>query len=604
MDAQPSPFPAPAFPPDAIRACLDRLVASHPFARSRRLVAFLRFVVEATLSGREQEIKERTIAVEVYGRALDYDPVCDPIVRSEAHRLRAKLAAYYAGEGIGDPILLGLPRGRYVPVFRASRAVPAVGRGECRIAVRPLEAEGDEPDLLAFARAFLDGVTSRLSRRPGLRVVGRSGRSALRSGGPLRADFLATGHLEREEAGLRVSMRVARAADGHEIWTGVWSNCSDGLQDAQDEIAERIAGALGSFLIQTGSHPRPASPRAYELYVKGRYSAVQYGNTFDPRHLEPARRRLEAALELDPRFTDAMAELAHLELIQLYPPRGEPSQLMARARPLLEAALAIEPSHARSLCLLGLVEGTSFRRREGLQLTETAVAIDPDDAEARVHLGFLYLSLGFWESAVAACNWALALDPIWEMPHWLRIGVLTMMGELDGARNALDGIRGWIESTEELAIATAHVHLAAGDARTAAAALERATVVAPHRQNLAVSRGLAAALLGDREEAERLLEERKDDPPRLRDSTLQLALALGHEELTRELLDRNPVHRNYRWLLTQRLPPAQLGKPEWRALVEELHGSWQRDLEEIGPRLPAPPPPLPSPAVLLDERAV
>jgi hypothetical protein len=65
---------------------LERVLASSGFARNERLSRFLRFVVERHLEGKDSEMKESLIAIEVFGRKPDYDPKQDSIVRSEAAR--------------------------------------------------------------------------------------------------------------------------------------------------------------------------------------------------------------------------------------------------------------------------------------------------------------------------------------------------------------------------------------------------------------------------------------------------------------------------------------------------------------------------------------
>ena len=104
---------------EAARRELDRVLESSTFRRNERLSGFLRFVVERALEGRTQEVKESVIAIEVFGRKPDYDSKRDPIVRTEATRLRARLSQYYSEEGKADPVVIELPRGGYVPVFRA-----------------------------------------------------------------------------------------------------------------------------------------------------------------------------------------------------------------------------------------------------------------------------------------------------------------------------------------------------------------------------------------------------------------------------------------------------------------------------------------------------
>src|SRR5262249_24352434 len=106
-------------PTPLVRAELDRVLASELFVRSERLSSFLRFVVERTLAGEGDSLKEHTIAVEVYGKDGRFDTAADPIVRIDARRLRDKLREYYADAG-GSPVIISVPKGQYAAVFRTS----------------------------------------------------------------------------------------------------------------------------------------------------------------------------------------------------------------------------------------------------------------------------------------------------------------------------------------------------------------------------------------------------------------------------------------------------------------------------------------------------
>ena len=114
-------------PPDesltaAVRKQLERVLTSPGFARNERLSRFLRVVVERHLEGRDGELKESLIGIEVFGRRPGFDPKQDSTVRSEAARLRARLVEYYAGQGHGDPVIIELPKGGYTPAFREAEA--------------------------------------------------------------------------------------------------------------------------------------------------------------------------------------------------------------------------------------------------------------------------------------------------------------------------------------------------------------------------------------------------------------------------------------------------------------------------------------------------
>jgi Tol biopolymer transport system component len=104
-------------PPSAlVRAELDRILASEIFSRSDRLSAFLKFIVERTLDGQGDGLKEQVIALELYGKGSDFNTAADPIVRVDARRLRDRLREYYASAPPAS-VVITVPKGSYTPVF-------------------------------------------------------------------------------------------------------------------------------------------------------------------------------------------------------------------------------------------------------------------------------------------------------------------------------------------------------------------------------------------------------------------------------------------------------------------------------------------------------
>jgi hypothetical protein len=105
---------------EAVRDALTRVLASTEFRSSKRSQEFLRYVVEHTLSGQSDLLKERTIGIEVFGRSTDYEPAEDATVRVKAGEVRKRLGLYYAEQGGHDPVRIELPSGTYVPEFRTA----------------------------------------------------------------------------------------------------------------------------------------------------------------------------------------------------------------------------------------------------------------------------------------------------------------------------------------------------------------------------------------------------------------------------------------------------------------------------------------------------
>jgi hypothetical protein len=110
--------------PDAIGIQLSKILKSEGFVRAQRMRRFLGFIVEETLAGRADELCEYSIAISVFGRDKSFEPALDPIVRNDARRLRHKLLEYYeSSRRGGDDVIIDMPKGSYVPVFkRGSRS--------------------------------------------------------------------------------------------------------------------------------------------------------------------------------------------------------------------------------------------------------------------------------------------------------------------------------------------------------------------------------------------------------------------------------------------------------------------------------------------------
>src|ERR1700691_5192558 len=105
---------------EAVREELSRVLSCHEFRLSKRSQDFVRYVVEHTLSGREDMLKERTIGIEVFGRSTSYEPSDDATVRVKAGDVRKRLGLYYAEQGAHNPVRIEVPAGTYVPEFRWS----------------------------------------------------------------------------------------------------------------------------------------------------------------------------------------------------------------------------------------------------------------------------------------------------------------------------------------------------------------------------------------------------------------------------------------------------------------------------------------------------
>ena len=110
---------------EAIRDQLENVLRDPAFRPSKRSVEFLRYVVSKTLDGAADQIKERTIGIEVFGRDPSYDTTIDHVVRTAAIELRKRLSIYYGEERHRSELRISLVPGSYIPHF----ALPERGEG-------------------------------------------------------------------------------------------------------------------------------------------------------------------------------------------------------------------------------------------------------------------------------------------------------------------------------------------------------------------------------------------------------------------------------------------------------------------------------------------
>ncbi|MBI9106552.1 MAG: hypothetical protein JEZ04_07370 [Spirochaetales bacterium] len=197
--------------PSLIREELDRILGDRHFQGANRASAFLKYIVEETLSGRDNRLKEYTIGIEVFQKGNDFLPQADPSVRIDAGRLRKKLDQYYLTKK-EEGVEISIPKGGYVPRFRfhASR-LPG---GEIKLkpptlSVKPFESQSTkEPALI-----------TELLYQEMKKAVGKSDDFALLGDSDINSDFQITGKLYKRRSSFILYCDLLRSDSGTIVWT-------------------------------------------------------------------------------------------------------------------------------------------------------------------------------------------------------------------------------------------------------------------------------------------------------------------------------------------------------------------------------------------------
>ncbi|MBI3282003.1 MAG: hypothetical protein HYZ57_19440 [Acidobacteria bacterium] len=247
--------PRPAIPAGEVRAELERILTSPVLMRSRRLGKFLRFTIEEALQGRQANLKEYLVGVEVFNKLEGFDPRIDSIVRVEARRLRSKLEKYYEADGRDDPIVIQFKKGSYVPVVLRREELPRdsqiLGRQDGRsIAVMPFSNLTGEPMDQCFCDGLAEDLISQFTKLDGIRVVARStalpGVPASFDGAPA---VVLEGSVRRYGDRLRVSARLIDVARRFYLWSETYERDAPDVLALQDEISRSVIETLKSRVL-------------------------------------------------------------------------------------------------------------------------------------------------------------------------------------------------------------------------------------------------------------------------------------------------------------------------------------------------------------------
>jgi tetratricopeptide (TPR) repeat protein len=458
--------------PDEVRAALDHVAASEAFRGSPQLVAFLRYVVEATLRGEQDRIKGYTIAVEALGRGDDFDPQNDPIVRVEATRLRRALHRYYENGGRDDAVQIDLPLGSYVPVFRRAALRPApVVRLEHAGRQRASRMHWSHVALLLLGAGIYAALDFTPSPRPVPLFQAAQSRAATALHGPATpvvfvGTFYATGKrvTKPETDALRGKLRDALArfdelqviagapgdargafdpqGPGQYVLTAtleseaadeahlrlrltesdgqvVYAHTFAGVQHDEDAIAREVSAALAQPYGVIQAHERAKDFGAgAETQYRCLLEAYEYWRNYDAQQYRRARDCLERMTEANPGFALGHAALAAILVAEYQGADAQAGSPPALQRALAAARRAVElkPASPRAHQALSDVQFARGDYPLALEAAERALALNPYDPNILASYGGMLLALGDEERGARMIRQAastLTVRPVW-----------------------------------------------------------------------------------------------------------------------------------------------------------------------------------------------
>ena len=430
--------------PEAILEQLERILCSPAFSSAPQLQNFLRYVVTETLDGRARRIKQYTVATGAFGRADDFDPEADPIVRITARRLRRTLLEYYSSEGAEDPIRIEIPKGTYVPTFAPNISLDDRDKPDSSLRLKEKKGEyvaaevdsgptvavvafrnlSEEPEHTYFATGLTERITTILSGMVKFSVMGPLSREKLAQQQLTPADigreygvrFVLEGQVRWHNGMVRINARLTDAKKQINIWAKTYDAevASTSLFEVEDEVSSQIASILASG---HGVIPRTLaresfrkSDHALQVYdaVLRFYHAYATMATDAFHDAEQALRRI---IDLDPQQALPIGMLADLYAEAYLEGREDAASDLDESEKLARRAVALDPTNQIARLSLAMVHYYRGRRASFIREAEAAINLNPGNASVLGGIAQLLTYAGQYDRGMALMQKAMRLNP-------------------------------------------------------------------------------------------------------------------------------------------------------------------------------------------------
>ena len=374
----------------------------------------------------------------------------------------------------------------FVAAFSAKQAEDTAGPADrvmverelisdASVAVLPFVNMSNDEDNEYFSDGLTETLLHMLAQVPDLKVAARTSSFSFKNQNKtiqeiaesLQVAHVLEGSVQRAGDRVRITAQLIRAADGFHVWSENYDRTLDDIFEIQDEIAEKVGGALTASLLGSPSNNaidriNTASPDAFDLYLQ----ALNERDTFSYAGLSAAEGLLKGALTIDSEFLDAKTELAYNYLQQVntglmdgdeaYPEIMAVTDQVLAAKPESVGARAIQtftqaqisaqegvsdaasnafaemkilidedPSQLEPRIFLVRLARNNGQVEEALTYMLQAAAHDPFNPRIHYEMGNLYSGLELWDEAKAAIERSLELEPV-QPNAWVNLARVRM----------------------------------------------------------------------------------------------------------------------------------------------------------------------------------
>jgi len=323
-------------------------------------------------------------------------------------------------------------------------AKPGVAATDQSIAVLPFVNMSSDKEQEYFSDGLAEELLNELAQIPQLRVIARTSSFSFKGkdvdvatiAKVLNVANVLEGSVRKSGHNLRITAQLIRSSDSSHLWSKTYDRDLTDVFKVQDEIAGEVVAALKLTLLPgrtSAGLGRTSNIEAYNHYLRGR----QFSSLASADSYRLAIPEYEQAIALDPEYTSAYANLALAQAFVADLTADPARQNLALQA--VEKAIALSPNDPEARATRGWIRSLFLWDWDGARSDfEAALSVDPNNATALAHQSWLLAAFGQLPQAIAAVEKAIALDPVDDQaPTYLGV-YLNGTGQYGRAREVLE----------------------------------------------------------------------------------------------------------------------------------------------------------------------
>ena len=295
------------------------------------------------------------------------------------------------------------------------------------IVVLPFVNMSNDPEQEFFSDGLSEELLNVLAQIKDLRVISRTSAFAFKGkdvdiptiAAQLNVTHVLEGSVRKAGDDIRITAQLIEVSTDSHLWSDAYNRKLENVFEIQEEISKAIAAELQVTLGTAGKTGRPTENlEAWQLFLRGRHLYQNRGEAQLARALE----LLKQAVELDPDFADAWANLAAANIVYGYGQEEAYKEFYRDGRLAALRAIEINPDNGFAHAVLGLAHTGAFSWDEAMREYELAIRLNPNETNSLLWKGIALINLGYVDQAIAIFKQAERLDPVFTNVHnWLAI---------------------------------------------------------------------------------------------------------------------------------------------------------------------------------------